>query len=175
MCGRNRGGWARGWLRECCDRSQLWAEPLGKELCSAAPEGSPRPAQRPGCRERNGRLWPRQAPGCSRGQKVGSRLSCQPLGEPPVWLQLPTTQDRGDPRWEVFHPESKLLGGATGRVGGPGWAEPLATSPSPAGILLVVTGGAHTQPAAGDTLLNACSAVSRGEARCHALQLCHMY
>lgn len=49
-----------------------------------------------------------------------------------MWFQLPTPQDGGDSRRELFDPESKLLGRPQG------WAELLATaqarqvsSPSP--------------------------------------------
>lgn len=93
--------------------------PLAK-LCSAAPEStssSPRPAQRLGWAERNGRLWPRQALSCSQGHEWALGSLANLLGKTPIWLQLPTTQDGGDPRREMFHPEHKLLGRLLGGGG----------------------------------------------------------
>lgn len=53
----------------------------------------------------------------------------------------------------MFNPESKLLGRLLGREGPQGWAELLATSLSPAGVLSIGTSGAHSQSAARDALL----------------------
>lgn len=50
----------------------------------------------------------------------------------------------------MFNPESKLLGRLLGKEGPQGWAELLATSLSPAGVLSIGTSGAHSQAAARD-------------------------
>lgn len=105
MCGRNKGGWVRGLLAErAVTTPRCGLSPSGKSsaqlLLRALPlapdllqgwEAAPRP----------------------RGAALISLTG--PVGEPPTWLQLPTTQDRGDPRREMFNPESKLLGRPLGR------------------------------------------------------------
>lgn len=58
-----------------------------------------------------------------------------------------TTQEGREQRRETFHPEWKLLGRGHRAV-----AEPLATCPSPAGVLCAVPGRALGQPSARDTL-----------------------
>lgn len=66
-----RGGWVRGWLPEHGDCSQMWAEPLRKELRSTAPESTssaphpshPCPAPEAGWDKRNWRQWLSQSPG----------------------------------------------------------------------------------------------------------------
>lgn len=52
----------------------------------------------------------------------------------------------------MFNPESKLLERLLGRGPRP-VSELLAISLSPAGVLSMVTGGAHSQPASRDSLL----------------------
>lgn len=67
-----------------------------------------------------------------------------------MWFQLPTPRDGGDSRREVPGPESKLLGRPREATG---LGRAAGHSPGPAGVLSIVTGGVHSQPAARDTLL----------------------
>lgn len=80
--------------------------------------------------------------GCSQGHEW---VLDSPVGEPPTWFQLPTPQDGGDTGRELSDPESKLLGRPRG------WAGLLATAQARR-CPPHRHGGAHSQPAARDTL-----------------------
>lgn len=85
--------------------------------------------------------------GCSQGHEW---VLDSPVGEPPMWFQLPNSRDGGDSRREVPDPESKLLGRPLGGhgAGQSGWPQPR-----PRRCPLHSDGGVHSQPAARDTLL----------------------
>lgn len=164
----------RGWLQECGDCSQIGAEPLSREPCSAAPESTstgPRPAPEEGGGKRNWRPWLHQAHGrgwtVPRGCCWGFKWALSNL-LPAPGASLPSCSSCLPPRTEepqegkCFILRAKLLG--RGHRAGqshwpPAWLRQLSL-PRP---------WQGTQPACRKGHpAHACSVLSYGKAWCYA-------
>lgn len=115
VCGRNKVGWVRGQLRECGDHSQMWAEPLRKELCSAAPESTSvgaRPASEAGVGVRGTEAaaqsgtWPGLGGSTTVAPGAKSELSAI---SPALWVSLPSDPSCLPPRTEQMQEGQCLI------------------------------------------------------------------